>query len=775
VEIRPESLTRYYELPEGTLREIVLPSLDQPGALISYDSSIDSPLELIVTFRSDLRWMWPYDERAIGDLYYGYDEKLQALHIKDAAGDLYTIIGADQTPLQTFTGQFDDINWKVQKFSGDSTHLNQVYHGCRYRLSAENHFNMIVAVAGSNEGMKNTVEAYHSVLFDPKSEYKKAVQFYSGLLQRVTTLQTPNEQLNRFWKWAIVGTERFFVETPGVGKGLLAGYSTTARGWKGGHKISGRPGYAWYFGRDSEWCGFAIDDYGHFGLVREQLKFLRQYQSLSGKIFHEISTSGVVHYDASDATPLYIILAAHYFRASGDIDFIRQNWPSIKNALAFLYSTDTDGDLLIENTNVGHGWVEGGKLWGAHTTLYLAALWAQTLKDAAYMASHLNLPDEENKYHTDAQKVIKIINEEFWNETTGFFNYGKMKDGTYNEERTVLPAVAMYYRLLDPDKVNRMLDEFAGNGFSPDWGVRIVSSESPLFVPYGYHYGSVWPLFTGWTALAEYQYGNAVQGFTHMMNNIGIKNYWSLGFVEEVMNGAVYKPSGVCPHQCWSETNILHPGINGMIGWQPDAPQGLAVLEPQFPLGWKKVEVKNLRIGKSRVNFIMERLNHETIYSFSISDGPPVKIDFIPHFALGMKPLSVFLNGQAINFAENSSSEEVKSAIRLNLSEKIFLKIEHQGGIGAVPHIPRPLPEDSAKGYKIIREDLSGAKYSLWVEGKSGGELDLEVVMFGQDFSDLIGAELVHQTPNREKINIRIKFVEDERPFSKKEIVLILK
>jgi len=46
----------------------------------------------------------------------------------------------------------------------------------------------------------------------------------------------------------------------------------------------------------------------------------------------------------------------------------------------FLYATDTDGDRLIENTNVGHGWVEGGKLWGAHTTLYLAALWSQTLQ-----------------------------------------------------------------------------------------------------------------------------------------------------------------------------------------------------------------------------------------------------------------------------------------------------------------------------------------------------------------------------------------------------------
>ena len=114
---------------------------------------------------------------------------------------------------------------------------------------------------------------------------------------------------------------------------------------------------------------------------------------------------------------------------------------------------------------------------------------------------------------------------------------------------------------------------YAGNSFSADWGLRILSSASPLFNPRGYHYGGVWPLFTGWAALAEYAYGRPVQGFTHITNNMVIKNYWAAGFVEEVMSGAVYRPAGVCPHQCWSETNIAHPAISGMLGWRPDAMQ----------------------------------------------------------------------------------------------------------------------------------------------------------------------------------------------------------
>ena len=32
-----------------------------------------------------------------------------------------------------------------------------------------------------------------------------------------------------------------------------------------------------------------------------------------------------------------------------------------------------------------------------------------------------------------------------------------------------------------------------------DWGARIISvNQSQLYDPLSYHYGSVWPLFTGW-------------------------------------------------------------------------------------------------------------------------------------------------------------------------------------------------------------------------------------------------------------------------------------
>ncbi|RMG62547.1 MAG: hypothetical protein D6715_12155, partial [Calditrichaeota bacterium] len=385
VQIRPEALLRQYQTPLGRLRELVFADFKFPGGFLQFEADFSRKAVLILRFRSDLRWMWPYNAGALGDLHYGFHAPSGTVHIQDPSGDFYCLFGAARRPKAHLIGPFAQLQWDPvrQAFWGTKSEENQVYAGLAYPLGGEGGSSLRFVMSGSSRGRGEAEAAWKALISAPGDRYEAFVQHYRGLLDSMLIVRSPDEQFNRLWKWALVGTDRFWVHTPGLGTALVAGYATTARGWDGGQKISGRPGYAWYFGRDSEWSGFAIDDYGDFPMVRHQLAFLQKFQDLNGKIFHEISTSGVVHYDAADATPLYVILAAHYARASGDVPFIRESWPHLKKAMDFLYSTDSDGDGLIENTNVGHGWVEGGRLWGAHTTFYLAGLWAQALADAA--------------------------------------------------------------------------------------------------------------------------------------------------------------------------------------------------------------------------------------------------------------------------------------------------------------------------------------------------------------------------------------------------------
>ena len=396
----------------------------------------EAPLRLLVRFRTDLRWMWPYDANALGDLHYAFDKGLQALHVRDTTKSFYCVMGADCGPESELSGQFSSIEMTSSGIAGKPLPRST---RCSMRPSTnsvpQNAFVLNYAIVGTNEGQKKAVEDYRALLENPAGALLEVVGHYQRLLSTMVTFTSPDVEFNRLFTWAIVGTDRFVAHTPGIGTGLLAGFGTTARGWDGAQKISGRPGYAWYFGRDAEWSGFAMDDYGDCETVREQLRLLQSYQDRYGKIFHEISTSGSVHFDAADATPLYIMLAGHYLRASGDVAFIRKSWPNLKNAMDFLYSTDTDGDGLIENTNVGHGWLEpGGPLFGSHSSFYLSALWAQTLTEhgvhgrsarqeggccSIFRRCPAGREDREQGFLERQHRILQLRQEQRWNLQAG--------------------------------------------------------------------------------------------------------------------------------------------------------------------------------------------------------------------------------------------------------------------------------------------------------------------------------------------------------------------
>ena len=770
LEIRPESLTRTYHTPTGDLREILFPSLDQPGAVVRYEARFSGPVPLLVSCRSDLRWMWPYDEKALGDIHYAWDESLAAFHVRDRSGDFWGILGADGHPMENLAGAYSSLGWHNGRLMGTSATQNLVSLAALYALTPEQP--LTVCLAGTDRGRDEALAAYRRLLGDPRLAHDILTKHCRDLFENRVMIEGPDAEFNRLWLWALVGADRFVTETPGLGTALMAGFSTSDRGWDGGQAVSGRPGYGWYFGRDAAWSGLALDLCGDFATVRAELEFLQQFQDLRGKIFHELTTSGVVHYDAADATPLYVILAADYLRASGDAALIRESWPHIKKAMDFLYSTDTDGDGLIENTNVGHGWVEGGKLFGVHTEHYLAACWAQALLGAgelAEAAGHRHLAD---LYRRTAAGVRLKLNGEFWNPDPPFFHYGKNRDGSFNPEPTVLPAVAMAFGMQDPEKARPVLEAYAGNGFSTDWGVRILSSASPLFNPEGYHYGSVWPLFTGWTALAEYRYDLSAQGFSHIMNNLLIKNHWAAGFVEEVMNGAVYKPSGVCPHQCWSETNVLHPAVAGMVGWAPDATKGVVVLTPQFPLHWDTARVKNLRVGASLLDLSFSRAHSRTTYRLTLREGPPVKVYLRPDRPLGMNILNYRLDGRPIQ-APADGAPILSVPVDLGNPRTRELVMEHTGGAGMVPCVPRPAPGDASQGYRIIRESLAGSVFEVILEGKSGTTGTFQAMVFDQSVKAIEGATVENSEPSG-LVTLRVPFPAASEPFSRAVVRLNL-
>ena len=772
IEVLPSAYKRRYnltgdltdDLTGDLLGESITVSPNLPCAVVHYDYQGNMPVKFNITFRALFRLMWPYSEKVLGNFLYSWNDNLQAFVAMDQTGDFVTIVG--------ISGKRDGISClpinpgadKGNVPEKDGFEMPSQIMSVGMELPGPGSFDVIIASSG--EGLDNTLKAYLKALSDPSSVFLESQVYADSILQRSLMFDSPEQDFNVGYRWALLATDRFQVNTPGLGSSLVAGYATSDNGWDGQHAISGRPGYGWYFGRDGVWSGLALLHYGDFEKVRLMMETFQRFQDLNGKIFHELSTSGIVHYDAADATPLYIILAGRYLRHSGDSAFIRSSWPFIKKAIDFCYSTDTDGDLLIENTNVGHGWVEGGHLFGSYTSLHLASVWAAALDEAAYMAKNLGLLDEQSKYNKDANTVKTSVNKNFWNPKNDYYYHGLMPDGSFMEDVSIMPCIPMLFNQADLDKTQKVLPVIAASGFTSDWGCRIVEEGSQHFNPGGYHTGSVWPLFTGWAALAEFRNNNYLQGYSHLMSNILIYKYWGLGFIEEVLNGEFFQPFGVCHHQCWSETMALQPAIEGMLGYLPDALNHQITLKPWFPANWDSVKVSRIRVGGELISMEARRQGGIEagklgsgeagkalqISSYSFTKEPESRLDvhFQPVFPPGSIIQKITVNGLPAKDwgARIVNQGWVIPDFGFWLDSLAVVEIYWKGGITALPLINYPKPGDKSEGLRIINTNYSDGVYSITVEGLKSKQYDLKVWAADPDNYKADSAEIIAVTDN---------------------------
>ncbi|MCX6142798.1 MAG: hypothetical protein NTZ35_06220 [Ignavibacteriales bacterium] len=776
ITVRPESLTRRYECESAVIEEVIYTAVKLPAGILHYEVESDQQIQIVVTAQVDLRLMWPLSEQATGSLRFAWDPGLRCALVTDGTGKNAAVLGSSCPPTEHLVGQFSEIDNRDDHLTGIPTNEIQVCCAMRVTLPPKTRQCAFV-FAGSGVAMEEALRSYRLATKNIARLFAEQVRHFKLLLGTTTQLVTPDEEFNRSYRWSIAGTDKLFAETPGLGSSFLAGYGLSSAGWDGGQKVSGRPGYAWYFGRDSAWTCMAALDYGDFEKVRSVLEFLGRHQDISGKILHEMTTSGHAHFDAADSTPLYLVVFGKYLRASGDVPFARKQFQSLKNALAYCLSTDTDGDHLIENTIAGHGWLEGGRLFPAHAEHYLASCWAQALTEVAYIAKALNEHRIASKWNREASMVRSILHKDFRNEETGFYSFAKNRDGSFRSEKTVLPAVGMYFDCAEKEFSRFSLSEYASDKFSADWGVRIVGKDDVLFEPTGYHYGSIWPLFTGWTSLAEFRLRRPLQGFGHLLSNALLFDQFSAGCVEEVLHGVRFQPAGVCPHQGWSGTMILQPAIEGMLGLKTDVRTRSIEMKPYLPPRWKELEVRNIRLANQRVTMKVKRRIGETTFSFSIASprkskqSRTVQLNLQPMFPLGTRIQEIWINGKRTAWDKTVDKYESTPKVHAPLKSHLQIRFRHSNGVSVVPPRPQFVRGGESKGLRIVNERWQQQTYSVTVEGSSGTEYLLDVFDPSGTVNHFDGA--VPLARDGEYITMSVVFPENQATgYSRKEVRL---
>ncbi len=739
---RPESSTIVYSDASFQVRETLFVPIHAAGAIVMFDIHTERPLEIEVAFRPDFQLEWPAQ---MGPSHLDWDADHHAFLFAAQSYPYAALVGspAASAPKLQEDGHGDSLSRE------SSLLLGVTRRGTERKL---------VAIAASLEGRDAASEIYDRLLRDANALMDEATNYYRDYLGRTLNVTVPDAEIQQAYDWARINLLQAMVDNPLVGTSLIAGYGPSGE--------AERPGFDWFFGRDALWSSLALDSEGDFTDTRAALEFLARYQRADGKIPHELPQSASLvpwfddypyGYASADATPLFLIAMRDYVERSGDVSFARQQWDSISRAYQFLNST-LDADGFAQNLGVGHGWIESGPLVPVRTEIYQAGLGIEALRATAFLDRLLGKDGEAAKLDEIFQRQRTRLNALFWSPEKKIFAFAIDPNNALADELTVLPAVPMWFGLLDPVKAKEMIARLAAPDMQTDWGMRILSSSSAKYSGDGYHFGAVWPLFTGWAGVGEYRYHRDLAAYLNLRANALLALNGSPGHVTEVLNGDDYQPlSTSTPQQTWSAAMIVSPLLEGLFGLETNATTGEVALNPHVPAGWNSFTIGNLRVGSTILALRFRKDAHDIWLEVTRTGDGKCALDFSPALSLRARMESATLNGRAIPYRidSNDADQHVsthfevpagKSALRMRFTDDFELGVASQ----------LPAQGSASRGLRILSTSWTPERdrLDLDVAGLPGNTYEFSLSNAGEMLS-VEGADLDKSRPRAPKLLVR--------------------
>jgi glycogen debranching enzyme len=741
ITVRPESSTILYSGDTFTVRQTLFVPVHEEGAIVIFEVETAEPLSVEVAFQRDFQLEWP---AALGGTYSFWDPKLSAFHFGEEQKKFFALVGSPTA--QNVHPEYD-TNYSVSK--ENSFDLG---------ATAKGKDTKVIVMAASTASLAAAETTYQHLTTSYAALQRESAEYYRSYLNDTLTVDLPDRALQKAYDWARVSVLQGLVNNPFLGTSLIAGYRTS-----GG---SQRPGFAWFFGRDALWTALALDAAGDFSTTRTALDFLSKYQRADGKVPHEISqgasfvpwfTDYPYAYAAADATPLYIITMNDYTVASGDVTFAQQKWDNLWKAYQFLRST-YDEQSLPRNFGIGHGWVEGGPLLPVKTELYQSALGAEALRALSNLAHLAGKEDVSKQLADEFARQQPLVNKTFWLADKNRFAFALDQNNKPVDEPTVLATVPMWFGLLDQEKAAAMAAELAAPEHETDWGMRIISSRAPRYNAGGYHFGSVWPLFTGWASVGEYRYHSAFPGYSNLAANAQLALDGSLGHVTEVLSGDYYQPlSTSSPHQIWSAAMVMSPLLRGLFGLQADAGAQRLTFTPHVPADWTWFTLDKVRVGPASLRIAYRKTVGEIALDVTRTGSGDCTLEFSPAVSLRAQVGGVEVNGHRISFQINPSAVDQHVSVRFPVTEganELRIRLRNDFGLSLSPALP-PLGS-SSQGLRVISQAWTPSRDSLTLDlaGVPGKQYQMGVWNPAQ-ITSVDGAELVRTESGNASLKIQ--------------------
>lgn len=361
------------------------------------------------------------------------------------------------------------------------------------------------------------------------------------------------------------------------------------------------------------------------------------HQSQPGKIIHEIRQGEMSanhelpfeqYYGTVDATPLFIVLAGYYFKATNDEVFIRSIWKNILSALDWIDNFgDVDGDGLVEYQTddikglVNQGWKDSfdsifnqkGDLAQGPIALSEVQSYVYAAKtQASMLAQYLGDFNLSHKLKIEAENLKKLFNEKFWNDRIQSYVIALDGNKKQCEVMSSNSGHCLFGKIVDDSRVAQVVKRLFDSDMNSGWGIRTISENAARFNPMSYHNGSIWPHDNALIAmgLAHYSYNDRIaeliDSFFQVSNYMDLSRLPELfcGFTKTEFEGPTLYPVACIP-QAWASATVF-TFIAAALGMRMDAPhKTLYFYHPFLPPSLEDLRINNLRIGNMYVDLML--------------------------------------------------------------------------------------------------------------------------------------------------------------------------